>query len=160
VLDEVRNVRLDLIDALANHNIFIESETIPNSHKKGIEKSLTAGLIGNLLKNTGKHGFSKVDGTKNEIAIHPGSVLALDPPSKGSYIIANEIFINPQGKTFACNCLEAKRDWLNDYAPELFPNKQKPRREHSKNAGKNGKRNHRHKNKNKFNPLDRPFPLL
>jgi HrpA-like RNA helicase len=145
VLEEAKNVRLDLLDVLANHGIDIDPESIPSINKKGIEKSLTAGLIGNLLRNSGKQGFCKVDGTKSNIAIHPSSILSFDPPKKGSFIITSEIFINPQGKAFATNCLEAKKEWLKDYVPELFPKKQKPRPEHRKHKGKNGGKNHHHK---------------
>lgn len=143
-LEEAKNVRLDLIDVLANHGIEIDPDTIPRTNKTAIGRAMTAGLIGNLMKNSGRQSFHKVDGTKGDISIHPGSVLAYEIPPKGSYIIASEIFINPQGKAFACNCLEAKREWLGDYAPELFPRREKSHREHSKNSGKNGHRNRRH----------------
>jgi len=142
-LEEAKNVRLDLIDVLAIHGIEIDPDTIPKTNKPAIGKAMTAGLIGNLMKNSGRNKFRKVDGTKGDISIHPSSVLANDVPSKGSYIIASEIFINPQGRVFACNCLEARRDWLGDYAPELFPHREKPHREHSINTGKNDRRNRR-----------------
>ena len=145
VLEVAKNVRLDLIDVLSNHRIHIEDEEIPNINKKGIGKSLTAGLLGNLLINSGEKGFCKVDGTKTHIGIHPSSILSYDPPKKGSFVISSDIFVNPQGKTYASSCMEVRKEWLREYLPELFFNKQKPRKEHSKHAGKNGHDNHRHK---------------
>lgn len=143
-LEEAKNVRLDLLDVLDSHDIFIDPETIPKINKTAIGKAITSGLIGNLLKNTGRNNFHKVDGTKGDISIHPGSVLASDIPPKGSYIIANEIFVNPQGNAYACNCFEAKIEWLKEYAPELFAAKPKDHKEHRKNLNKNDRRNHRH----------------
>jgi HrpA-like RNA helicase len=144
VLTEARNVRLDILDVLANHEIYIDPEAPVEIKKDAINRSLTAGLIGNLLKKTDKYLYSKADGTKAHISIRRDSILNYSNTRMGSYIVADEIFTNPQGKTYACNCLEVKKEWLWEYLPDLFPHKQKPRQEHGKHAGKNGHKNHRH----------------
>ncbi|HSV94462.1 MAG TPA: helicase-related protein [Spirochaetia bacterium] len=120
VLEEAKNVRLDILDVLASHGINVDPNEKPKIKKDAIHKAIAAGFMGNLMKNCGKSGLCKVDGTKNNIGIHPSSMMFNNLPSAGSYIIASEIFINPYGKAYACNCLEVKRDWLKDIAPELI----------------------------------------
>lgn len=146
-LDEAKNVRLDLLEVLANHQIYIEPNTIPKIKKDAIGKAITAGLVGNLMKNVGKFTFCKVDGTKENISIHPGSVLFDHTPATGSFIVANEIFINPQGKAFACNCLEVKREWLKEYAPDTFFQRGKRRNGKEKKSSRSDKHSFNRRNR-------------
>ncbi|MFZ3069028.1 MAG: ATP-dependent RNA helicase [Microgenomates group bacterium] len=138
-LEEAKNVRLDLIDVLATHKIIINPNASPKINRTAIGKAVTAGLIGNLLQKVDKFTFKKVDGTKGSIFIHPSSVLTYNTLRKGSFIIASEIFINPLGKAFACNCLEARHEWLKDYAPELL---HRPGRHHLNHENKTGRSKH------------------
>lgn len=139
VLDEAKNVRLDILDVLNNHGIYIDPKTKPVIKKDAINKAITAGLIGNLMQKVNKFTFRKVDGTKNDISIHPNSVYYNNTPKVGSFIIANEIFINPQNKAFACTCLEVKREWLKDYAPEVL---YIPRKKYKSHENKSGRKKH------------------
>lgn len=155
-LDEARNVRLDIIDILEGYNIHIDPDAEPEYKENALGRALTAGLKGNLMRGNGERVFSKVDKTKGHISVHKNSVLVKDPPKKGEFLLSTEIFINPKGHVYASNCIEAKKEWLKEYMPELFPNKQKTHREHSKKAGKNGHDSRRHKSKLIKNP---PIPL-
>lgn len=119
-LEEAHNVREDILDVLEVHGITFD-DRLPNTiDKNALGKAITAGLLGNLMQNMGKSLFRKVDDTKSNIAIHPNSVFFHNLPHKGSLMVSNEIFISPRGKTFACNCLEVKWDWLKDLAPDLY----------------------------------------
>lgn len=142
-LEEAKNVRLDLLEVLANHQIYIDPNTVPKIKKDVLSKAITAGLIGNLMKNAGKSTFYKVDGTKDDISIHPGSVMFNHTPEAGSYIVANEIFINPQGRAFACNCLEVKKEWLKEYAPDIFFQKDKHRHGKAKRSSRSDRHSRR-----------------
>lgn len=149
-LTEAKNVRLDLLEVLANHNIIVDPETIPRISNQNVSKALLAGLIDNLLviendkkSKENREYYRKFDRTKSHIRIHFNSILN-HFHSKSVYILPSEIFINPKGNTYASNCLEVKREWLREYYPELFPKKQKTRPKHSKNAGKNGYKNNSH----------------
>jgi len=147
VLEEAKNVRLDILDVLAGHGIHVDPDEKPKFKKDAINRSLTAGLIGNLMKKVDRFGYSKVDGTKKEISIHPSSVFYHNPPQAGSFIVAGEIFINPEGKTYACNCLEVKKEWLKEYAPDVFYNytlKHKDRHHQSANSSRKSYRKSRH----------------
>jgi len=134
VLEEAKNVRLDILDVLANHQINIDPKTKPIIKKDAIHQAITAGLIGNLIQKSDKFTYRKVDGTKSNISIHPNSIYYYNTPRKGSFLVANEIFINPNGKTFACTCLEVKKDWLKDYAPDLFHKSAKHYPRHNKRS--------------------------
>lgn len=144
VLEEAKNVRLDILAVLANHQINIDPNTKPIIRKDAIHQAITAGLIGNLIQKSDKFYYKKVDGTKSNIYIHPNSVYFNSYPSKGSFLVANEIFINPQGKTFACTCLEVKKDWLKDYLPDLFRNFGKHQKRQEKKS-QNSKHFSRHR---------------
>jgi HrpA-like RNA helicase len=124
-LEEVKNVRLDILDVLSQHGVNIDPEEKPKIRKNAISLAITSGFVGNLMKkNREGNGFSKVDGTKTGILIHPGSIFARKQFSPGSFVVAGEIYMNPEGKTFACNCLEVKRGWLDKYTqPYLFTSK-------------------------------------
>ena len=121
-LEEAKNVRLELLDVLAEQGISIDENTRVRINKDAIGKAVTAGLIGNLMRVSRGYSLSKVDGTKNDINIHPGSVFFNRSFHDGAYLVSDEIFTNPQGKTYACNCLEVKREWLQAIAPELLRN--------------------------------------
>ena len=145
VLDEVKNVRLDILDILASHGINIDPNTKPIVKKDVINKAIITGLISNLMQKVDKFTLRKIDGTKSNISIHPSSVYFNNLLPKGAYLVANEIFINPQSKAFACNCVEVKREWLKDYAPELLH--RSSGRHHLNHENKSGRSKHysRHK---------------
>lgn len=148
VLEEVKNVRLDILDVLADHQINVDPNEKPKIKKEAIHKAITAGLIGNLLQKVDKFSLRKVDGTKNEISVHPSSIYFNHSPKTGDFLVANEIFINPQGKAYACNCLEVKREWLKDYAPDVLYRSNR-RRQHQENYSKNSKHHSHHKSHRK-----------
>lgn len=133
-LEEAKNVRLELLKILEKHDIFIDQDALPAINKNAIGKALAAGLIGNLMRYTGKKSLSKIDGRKGDISIHPGSVIYGKKLSEGTLVIASEIFTNPKGNTYACNCLEVKKEWLKD----LLPNSSLPQEKttFSKNRSK------------------------
>jgi HrpA-like RNA helicase len=144
VLEEVKNVRLDILDVLADHQINVDPEAKPIIKKDAIHQAITSGLVGNLLQKVDKFSLRKVDGTKNEISIHPGSIYFNHSPKTGDFLVANEIFINPQGKAYACNCLEVKRDWVKEYAPELL---YRSGRRHQSRENRSGQPKHHSRNK-------------
>lgn len=119
VLEEAKNVRLDLLDVLKGQGITIEENAKIILNKDAIGKAITAGLIGNLMRYSRASSLKKIDGTKSDISVHPGSVFFRKSLSDGSLLVSDEIFINPQGKVYACNCLEIKREWLKEIAPGI-----------------------------------------
>jgi len=112
VLAEIKNIRLDLLDALSKHGIYVDSEAKPRFDRDVIGRALSAGLVGNMLVATGKYSLKKVDGTKNDISIHPASVLSNESFQPGTFVLPGEIFTGPAGKTFACNCQVIRPEWL------------------------------------------------
>jgi HrpA-like RNA helicase len=137
VLEEAKNVRLDLLDVLESQGISIDPNTKPKINKDAIGKAVTAGLIGNLMKSSRGRSLQKVDGTKGDINVHPGSVFFNRTFKEGSFIVSDEIFTNPQNKTYACNCLEVKREWLQEVAPDLVKTSPKPQGHHHRRSGRN-----------------------
>lgn len=144
-LEEAKNVRLELIDVLSKHGMNIDPNTMPRINKDAIGKAVTAGLIGNLMRSSGKFSLKKVDGTKDEISIHPGSVFFSRSFGEGSLIVSDEIFINPSGKAYACNCLEVKREWLQEVAPDLAKSLKTVHEQPKKNNPRNSFDRHSHK---------------
>ena len=118
-LEEAKNVRLELIDVLKNHGLSVDENPNRKVEINTVGKAITAGLIANLMIYTGKHAYKKVDGTKEEIRIHPGSVYYGSNLGDNPLIVSDEIFINTQGKAYACNCLKVKPEWIRDIAPHL-----------------------------------------
>lgn len=118
-LEEAKNVREELLDVLKNHGLSIVENT-KQIDINSVGKAITAGLVGNLMVYTGKHAFKKIDGTKEEIRIHPGSVFYGSNLGDNALLVSDEIFINTQGKAYACNCLKAKPDWIRELAPHLL----------------------------------------
>jgi pre-mRNA-splicing factor ATP-dependent RNA helicase DHX16 len=143
-LEEAKNVRLDLLDVLEEHGISIDPSTKLKINKDAIGKAVTAGLVGNLMRNSRGFSLKKVDGTKSDIRVHPGSVFSNRSFRDGSLVVSDEIFINPQGKAYACNCLEVKREWLQEVAPEIA----KTMSSHSRHRGENRSR---HSGRNIYN---------
>lgn len=139
VLEEAKNVRLDLLDVLEGQGIHIDPNAKLRINKDAIGKAVTAGLIGNLMRSSRGYSLRKVDGTKSDIAIHPGSVFFNKSLRDGSLIVSDEIFTNPQGKTFACNCLEVKREWLTEVAPEIAKTITPPSRHDRKSHSHHGR---------------------
>jgi len=117
-IEEAKNVRLELIEILQSRNIFIDPKTKPRINKDAIGKAVTAGLVGNIMRYTGK-SFKKLDGSKNDINIHPGSVYYNGGFKEGAYLVSDEIFMNPEGKAYASNCLLVKQEWISQVAPQL-----------------------------------------
>jgi len=117
-LEEVKNVRLDLIDVLARHNINIPKNAKVKINREQIGKSVASGFITNLIEQTGKYTFRKLDGTKNEIFIHPSSALFSRRENTG-LMVSGDIFINPAGKAYASDCMQVKPEWIIEIAPWL-----------------------------------------
>ena len=117
-LEEVKNVRLDLIDVLARHNIEVQDGARVKINRDQIGKSIAAGFITNLIEQSGKFTYRKLDGTKNEIFIHPSSTM-FSRNSGSALIISGDIFINPLGKAYASDCMPIKPAWIVEIAPWL-----------------------------------------
>lgn len=117
-LEEAKNVRSELIEVLASHGIFIDPRSKPRINKEAIGKAVAAGLVGNLMRFTGK-SLKKLDGTKSDIGIHPSSVFFGSSFKEGSLLVSDEIFTNPEGRTYASNCLQVKIEWISEIAPQL-----------------------------------------
>lgn len=140
-LEEAKNLRLELLSVLRNHGLEV-SELFPQKvNADALGKAITAGLIANLMIYTGKNTYKKVDGTKEEIRIHPGSVFAGANLGDNPILVSDEIFINTQGKAYACNCLKVKLDWVRQVAPHLLSIVTTKR--HTRNLYRNRHR-HRH----------------
>lgn len=135
-LEEAKNVRLELFEILERHDIHIKPEDRPSSGKNTLGKAIAAGLIGNLTRYSRRFGLKKVDGKKENINFHPSSVFKNKYVKEGTLIVSDEIFMNHKGKSFACNCMEVKPEWLKDIAPE-FTNNQRTR---NNNTEKNSSR--------------------
>lgn len=119
-LEEAKNLRLELLDVLRSHGLEV-GELLPQKmNSDALGKAITAGLITNLMIYTGKNTYKKVDGTKEQIKIHPGSVFAGVNLGDNPILVSDEIFINTQGKAYACNCLKVKPDWVRQVAPHLL----------------------------------------
>jgi len=116
-LEEVKNVRMDLIDVLARHEIVIEENAKINLNRDQLGKSITAGFITNLIERTGKFSFGKIDGTRKDIFVHPSSVMFNQ--NNASLVVSGDIFINPQGKAYASDCMMVKPEWIIELAPWL-----------------------------------------
>lgn len=140
-LEEAKNVRLELLEVLRNHGLEVEDKIPQKINADALGKAITAGLIANLMIYTGKNTYKKLDGTKEEIKIHPGSVFAGVNLGDNAILVSDEIFINTQGKAYACNCLKVKQDWLREVAPHLLA--QANSQHHARNLYSHGRR-HRH----------------
>ncbi len=140
-LEEAKNVRLELIEVLKNHGLDIDEKISQKTNPDALGKAITAGLIANLMIYTGKNTYKKIDGTKEDIKIHPGSVFAGVNLGDKAILVSDEIFINTQGKAYACNCLKVKPDWLREVAPHLLA--QVNSQSHAHNLYSHGHR-HRH----------------
>lgn len=142
-LEEARNVRQELIDVLRSHGVNIDPNQKVVINRDAIHKAIAAGRMDNLMiLEKGK--LRKVDRTKDEIYFHPSSSFYRSSPKSGSYIIAGEIFTNPQGKTSASNCLEVKHEWLKELAPNVFYGSRSKRKGDGKQRG-HSKRDSRRK---------------
>lgn len=138
VLEEAKNVRLELLDVLKNHGLEVEDKVPEKTNTTALGKAITAGLIANLMIYTGKSSYKKIDGTKEEIKIHPGSVFSGANLGDNAILVSDEIFINTQGKAYACNCLKVKPEWLQEVAPHLLPLVNS--HHHTRNLYRNGHR--------------------
>lgn len=118
-LEEAKNLRLELLDVLSNHGIEIDPDARPSFRWDAIGRAITSGLIGNLMQTSGRF-LRKIDGTKNDIGVHPGSIFSDHTFNRDALIISDEIFINPQGKAYATNCLQIRKEWLADLAPDIY----------------------------------------
>jgi pre-mRNA-splicing factor ATP-dependent RNA helicase DHX16 len=155
-LEEAKNVRLELIDVLENQGIYIDPSTKPKINKDAIGKAVTAGLVVNLMRNGNRYSLRKVDGTKDDISIHPGSIFFNRKIAEGSLIVSDEIFTGPGGRTYACNCLEVKKEWLKEVAPEIFNSVFIQKR--GRGRGRNGQSHEHHgrpKHSSSHNVFDR-----
>lgn len=140
-LEEAKNLRLELRSVLRNHGLEVDELLPQKVNSDALGKAITAGLIANLMIYTGKNTYKKVDGTKEQIKIHPGSVFAGAHLGDNPILVSDEIFINTQGKAYACNCLKVKPDWVRQVAPHLLS--VVTTKHHSRNLYKNGRRHRR-----------------
>ncbi len=119
-LEEAKNLRLEIIDVLKNHGIEVDQRYKSKINTDALGKSITAGLIENLMVATGRYSFKKVDGTKENVFVHPGSLFSGKELGRNALLVSDEIFINTHGKAYASNCLWVKQEWLREIAPHLL----------------------------------------
>jgi HrpA-like RNA helicase len=118
VLEEAVNLRAEIIDVLASRKIYVNKNAKIHINREAIGKAITAGLIGNLMRSRGRV-FSKMDGTTDEILIHPSSTLKDIQFKTGTLLVSDEIFANNAGRTFASTCLVVNPKWICDIAPQM-----------------------------------------
>ena len=68
-MEEVKNVRLDLRDVLDRHGIYLDENPRMKFDREQIGKSVTAGFVGNIIEQSGKFSYRKLDGSKEEIFV-------------------------------------------------------------------------------------------
>lgn len=144
VLEEAYLVREELLDVLSAKGIHIDSRTKPKMNTEAIGRTLAVGLADGLLRKT-KNGFKKVDNTKDEIFVHPSSVLGRTNFSDGDYILSADIFMDAYGKTYAASCMHLKQEWVEDILPHHNRSQKNHKRGHKKthNIFKNSSRRNR-----------------
>ena len=144
-LEEAKNVRLDILEVLSNRGINISPETKPVIKKDALGKAITVGLIGNLMSSSKRNLLKKLDGKKIDINIHPNSIFNSKSLHEGTLLVSNEIFMNNKGKSFACDCLIVKPEWLCEIAPEIARNITRKHNNKDKYHHRNVYDHHRHK---------------
>lgn len=131
VLEEAVQVRFELLDVLENRGIYIDPKTKPRLNLEAIGKALSAGLVDNIIRCT-HSGFKKLDNTKNQISIHPNSVLAKTNYRDGDCILSADIFMNEEGRTYAASCMYLRQEWIRDLFPHVDKTNNKHRRRRNK----------------------------
>ncbi|HBC44699.1 MAG: hypothetical protein UX08_C0002G0003 [Candidatus Collierbacteria bacterium GW2011_GWB1_45_35] len=119
-LEEARKVRLELLDVLKNHHLSVDDSLKHKVNEDSLGKAITAGLITNLMKYSGRSCYRKLDNTKEDIHIHPGSIYFRQNLGPQAILVSDEIFINTHGKAYASNCLLVKPEWIRELAPHLM----------------------------------------
>ncbi len=121
VLDEARKVRYELLRVLRRNGIIVNGNGNGGEHehdREAIGKAVTAGLVGSLMEYSGYHRFRKIDGTQDDIYIHPSSSTFSRADSLG-LLVSADIMANPKGKIYASNCQMVKPEWISEVAPQL-----------------------------------------
>lgn len=103
VLLEAKNVREDVLERIAEGGLSLDLFPKTPTDPELLGQIISAGIPRNLLVSTGRY-FTKLDGTKSHINIHPSSVLYSRNFNSRSLILAGDIFISPSGKTYASVC--------------------------------------------------------
>lgn len=121
LLDETYETVTELLGSLKKSGISIKDTNQNESEEERnekIEKSITAGLIQNLMERSGRFGYEYLDPKRKngvKFFIHPQSATF---GLGASFIIGSQIVATT--KVFARKCQEVKLDWLPDIAPQLF----------------------------------------
>lgn len=112
-LREVKNIRYQLFQILKRNGTSVEETLNP----EGIAKSVTAGLIENLMQGPFRHSYRRIKGGIDGIYLHPSSVVFSgdkEPP----LVVAAEIVTT--SKTYARTIQEVRPEWLEEIAPQLI----------------------------------------
>jgi len=111
VLQEAIKIYQQLFRVLTEVSIsFIDDE---NQNWEIIEKSITAGLIENLMESCSGYSYRRVKDKKDGFYIHPSSVTF---DRKPKYFVAAEIMKTSQ--TYARFIQEVKPQWLQEFLPQ------------------------------------------
>lgn len=119
-LDEAKDLRQELLETLSQRGLEVNTSAQTELNLDHLGRAITAGLLANLMIYHGRHTYQKVDGTKDQIYLHPSSVLSDAPGRENLLVVCDEIFINTQGKAYASHCLRVKPEWLREVAPQLL----------------------------------------
>ncbi len=115
VLNEIKEIRLQLLRILRKNNIKAEKNEDPDK----IGLCITAGLLDKLFLSSGFHTYqhkSKYDGHDSSSAyIHPSSVLFSKNPD---LFVCNKVV--ETSKPFALDCQTVKPEWIFKLAPDLY----------------------------------------
>ncbi|GAB4148009.1 MAG: hypothetical protein OHK0017_10370 [Patescibacteria group bacterium] len=120
VLQEVALIRDDLQTTLRYSGIQISD----SNDSLAIAKSITAGVIGNLLEKMGREEYRRLFGPGEGITIHPSSAMRLGPLPR--YIVAGEIMINAAGYAGAFQCQPVELSWLPEIASQMLQKEEIP----------------------------------
>lgn len=116
-LFNARNVRGQIFRTLKHSGIRTKYKQ-DFDFSENVEKSIAAGLIGNLLKRGYRYSYVSVAGKKKtDVFIFPASECFGEAPE---FMVAGKIEANPKGKKYAKFCQRIKPEWLKEIAPQLL----------------------------------------
>jgi len=110
VLNEVRQIRYQLFKILRQNGI----EASESQDPEAIGKSITAGLIENLMAHHSRYSYYRVKDGKTGFYIHPSSVTFKDNPN---FFVAARIVETK--KVYAQIIQKVKPQWIREVAPQL-----------------------------------------
>lgn len=121
VLDEVHNVRSQLLEILSNKGI----EATSSDDDDAVLKSVTAGLIHDLLLKDGSFGFKIIfqNHIYDRAFVFPGSGL-FSSSSRAMFMVSTKLVRT--SKLFAHNCTFVPPEWVEELLPHYFRREKGP----------------------------------